>query len=158
MTVPPARVGRLAAAAAGLDPHAVYCIDHANGAGTTDRTKDGLDNRPDNLDRYATALEHADQRVDVRRPGSTSPSLPRSRSASWTPSAVRTSCVGAGRAPGRRGRGPRLSVDAAAAPMDRLFGRGGRSLNREAVATSLATSGPLPCQRDQTAADAGHRA
>ena len=68
VTVDPARAGRLAAAA-GLDPHAVYRADHGNGAGTTDRTKDGPDNRPDNLDRYATALAHADRRVDVRRPG-----------------------------------------------------------------------------------------
>ena len=68
VTVDPARAGRLAAAV-GLDPHAVYRADHGTAGGTHDRTEDGLGNRSDNLDRYATALAHTQQRVDVRRPG-----------------------------------------------------------------------------------------
>ena len=68
VTVDPARAGRLADAA-GLDPHVVYRADRGIGAGATDRVEDGSDNRADNRGRYATALAHAEQRVDVRRPG-----------------------------------------------------------------------------------------
>jgi hypothetical protein len=58
--VSPARAGRLAAAA-GLDPHAVYR--------KINRTSSAQDNRLDNFDRYAAALAYAGRRVDVRRPG-----------------------------------------------------------------------------------------
>jgi conjugative relaxase-like TrwC/TraI family protein len=60
VTVSPARAGRLAAAA-DLDPHAVYRTDN--------RTSSAQDNRLDNFDRYAAALAHAGRRVDVRRSG-----------------------------------------------------------------------------------------
>ena len=90
VTVDPARAGRLAAAA-GLDPHAVYRIDHATApapltaprtARTTDRTT-STGTRP----RSRTPGGG----WTCAGPGSTSPSPPRSRSASCTPSAVPTS-------------------------------------------------------------------
>ena len=102
--------GGTVAAAAGLDPHAVYRVDHGNGAGTTDRTEDGPDNRSDNLDRYATALAHAGQRVDVRRPGiDVTVSAPKSVSVLYALGDPDDRGGGAGRAPGRRRPRPRAT-------------------------------------------------